>query len=333
MTDARWNQIKALFQATVEKPPSERGAFLIAAVGDDEALRHEVESLLESDDSADGFTDRLPLLGLSPLSESNDEGSLSRDATRTAAVSHPNSIGPYRVVGLLGAGGMGEVFRARDSKLNRDVALKVLPSEFQLDPDRLARFTREAQVLAALNHPHIGAIYGLEESNGRQALVLELVEGVTLANRIELGPLPLVEALTIARQIAEALTAAHDQGIIHRDLKPANIKVTPAKAVKVLDFGLAKTAGGDPGPTDASQSPTSADKTRIGVVLGTAAYMSPEQARGQDVDSRTDIWAYGCVLFEMLTGRKAFAADATSDSIAKILEGEPEWAALPRQRR
>ena len=239
-------------------------------------------------------------------------------------------MGQYRVIGLLGVGGMGEVFRARDSKLNRDVALKVLPSAFEFDPDRLARFRREAQMLAALNHPHIAAIYGLEESNGRQALVLELVEGVTLAQRIEDGPLPLAEALTMARQIAEALQAAHTKGIIHRDLKPANIKVTPAGVVKVLDFGLAKTAAGDVPLTEASQSPTVAGETRVGVVLGTAAYMSPEQARGQDVDARTDIWAFGCVLFEMLAGRKVFAADAASDSVGKILEQEPDWSLLPR---
>ena len=225
---------------------------------------------------------------------------------------------------------MGEVFRARDSKLHRDVALKVLPSAFELDPDRLARFRREAQMLAALNHPHIAAIYGLEESNGRQALVLELVEGDTLAKRIEGGPLPLVEALTMARQIAEALQAAHDKGIIHRDLKPANIKVTPAGVVKVLDFGLAKTAASDLPLTNALASPAAAGETQVGAVLGTAAYMSPEQARGQDVDARTDIWAFGCVLFEMLAGRKAFAADATSDSIAKILEREPDWSVLPK---
>ena len=222
------------------------------------------------------------------------------------------------------------MFRARDSKLNRDVALKVLPSAFEFDPDRLARFRREAQMLAALNHPHIAAIYGLEESSGRQALVLELVEGDTLADRIDDGPLPLVEALTIARQIAEALQAAHDKGIVHRDLKPANIKVTPAGVVKVLDFGLAKTAAGDLPLTNASSAPTAAGETRVGAILGTAAYMSPEQARGQDVDARTDIWAFGCVLFEMLAGRKAFAADATSDSLGKILEQEPDWSALPR---
>jgi serine/threonine protein kinase/Tol biopolymer transport system component len=331
MTDARWHQVKALFQATVERPPSERAAFLAAAVGGDEALRREVESLLNSDSSDPGFTDRLPFRETSPAPNLIAEVSASADPTRTRTLLSANaSIGPYRVISLLGAGGMGEVFRARDSKLNRDVALKMLPSAFELDPDRLGRFRREAQALAALNHPHIGAIYGLEESNGRPALVLELVEGVTLADRIARGPLPLVEALTIARQIAEALQAAHSQGIIHRDLKPANIKITPANVVKVLDFGLAKTAAADQQPTGVSQSPTVADETRIGVILGTAAYMSPEQARGEEVDARTDIWAFGCVLFEMLAGRKAFAADGTSDSIAKILEGEPDWAALPK---
>ena len=224
---------------------------------------------------------------------------------------------------------MGEVFRAHDSTLKRDVALKMLPSAYALDPDRLARFRREAHALAALNHPHIAAIYGLQESDGRQALVLELVEGVTLADRIRKAPLSLVDALTIARQIAEALQAAHAKGIIHRDLKPANVKVTPTGVVKVLDFGLAKAAG-DPLPTDVSQSPFRPGETRVGAVMGTAGYMSPEQARGQDVDARTDIWAFGCVLFELLAGVRAFGADGGSDPIAKILEGEPDWGRLPK---
>jgi Tol biopolymer transport system component len=329
MTEERWTQVKALFQATVERAPSERAAFLTAAVNGDDALRRDVESLLESDSSGAGFTDRLPDLSLSSAPDFMSADLKSGEATRTATGLARASIGPYRVIAPLGAGGMGEVFRARDSKLNRDVALKVLPSAFELDPDRLARFGREAQALAALNHPHIGAIYGLEESNGRQALVLELVEGVTLANRIDRGPLPLADALTVARQIIAALQAAHDKGIIHRDLKPANIKITPANVVKVLDFGLAKTVVGDP-LTRASHLPTQADQTQIGAVLGTAAYMSPEQARGIEVDARTDVWAFGCVLFEMLTGVKAFAPDATSDSITKILEREPDWAALPK---
>lgn len=330
MTNARRNQVEALFRAALERPPSERAAFLAAATGGDEALRREVESLLESNGSGMRLTDRLPSRDRSPLAEAVAELAPTHDATRTATGITNLHVGPYRVVALLGAGGMGEVFRARDSKLNRDVALKVLPSAYEFDPDRLARFRREAQALAALNHPHIAAIYGLEESNGRQALVLELVEGVTLAQRIEDGPVPLIGALTIARQIAEALQAAHEKGIIHRDLKPANIKITPAGVVKVLDFGLAKTAVGDPEVTEASPAPDVAGETRVGAVLGTAAYMSPEQARGLDVDARTDIWAFGCVLFEMLAGRKAFAADPASDPIAGMLEQEPDWSLLPK---
>jgi hypothetical protein len=330
MTDARWQQVKALFQATIERPPLERAAFLAAAVGADEELRREIESLLESDGSDVEFTDRLPVRDASPLPSSDPGLVPPDDGTRTGTFFDGGKVGPYRVIGLLGTGGMGEVFRARDSKLNRDVALKVLPRAVEFDPDRLARFSREAQVLASLNHPHIAAIYGLEESNGRQALVLELVEGVTLANRIAQGPLALADALKIARQIAEALQAAHEKGIIHRDLKPANIKVTPAGVVKVLDFGLAKTAVGELVPSAASPLTTVAGETHVGVILGTAAYMSPEQARGQAVDSRTDIWALGCVLFEMITGQRAFAGDAASDSIAKILEGEPNWSRLPK---
>ena len=328
MTDARWQQVKALFEAAVERPPAERAAFLAAATGGDEALRREIESLLDSARSDPGFTDRLPFRDRAALADS--EALPSGESTRTGApFIGAADVGPYRVIALLGAGGMGEVFRARDSKLHRDVALKVLPSAFEFDPDRLARFRREAQMLAALNHPHIAAIYGLEESKSRQALVLELVEGDTLAKRIEGGPLLLADALTMARQIAEALQAAHDKGIIHRDLKPANIKVTPAGVVKVLDFGLAKTAAGDLPLTTAWPAPTEAGETRDGAILGTAAYMSPEQARGEEVDARTDVWAFGCVLFEMLAGRRAFAADTASDSLGKILEQEPNWSALP----
>src|SRR5687767_6222722 len=200
-------------------------------------------------------------------------------------------LGPYEVLSPLGAGGMGEVYRARDSRLNRDVALKILPEAFASDPERLARFEREAQVLAALNHPHIAAIYGIEEKDGVRALVLELVEGDTLDEQIKRGPLPVGGTVRIARQIADALEAAHELGITHRDLKPANIKITPDGVVKVLDFGLAKVATADGAGSDASHS-------RAGAVFGTAAYMSPEQARGQNVDKRTDVWAFGCVLFE-----------------------------------
>src|SRR5262245_52182321 len=209
---------------------------------------------------------------------------------------------------------MGEVYRARDQKLGRDVAIKILPPAFTSVPERLARFAREARILAALNHPHIGAIYGVEDAGGVHALVLELVEGPTLADRILRGRIPVAEALTIARQIAEALEAAHEKGIVHRDLKPANIKITAAGIVKVLDFGLAKAASGVDGP-DLTRSPTiTVGGTRDGVLLGTAAYMSPEQSRGQTVDKRADIWAFGCVLYEMLTGRAAFSGSTVSDA-------------------
>ena len=215
------------------------------------------------------------------------------------ALSSGYRLGQYEVVALLGAGGMGEVYRARDTKLVRDVALKVLPEVFALDPERLARFKREAQVLASLNHPHIASIYGIEESHGSSALVLELVEGMTLADRLVQGPLPLEDASSIARQIAEALEAAHDRGIVHRDLKPANIKLRRDGTVKVLDFGLAKAFDPTAMAPGASQLPTltSPAATRIGVIMGTAAYMSPEQARGRTVDKRADVWAFGCVLY------------------------------------
>jgi eukaryotic-like serine/threonine-protein kinase len=240
-------------------------------------------------------------------------------------------LGSYEVAAQIGAGGMGEVYRARDTKLDRDVAIKVLPSLFVADAERSARFQREARTLAALNHPNIGGIYGLEESNGAMALILELVEGPTLADRVAQGAIPVDEALAIARQIAEALEAAHEQGIVHRDLKPANIKLRPDGAVKVLDFGLAKALDPAPGPTSSlSISPTlTSPATQIGVILGTAAYMAPEQARGKPVDKRADIWAFGCVLFEMLTGRRTFDGQDVTDTIAAIVRGEPDWDSLP----
>jgi serine/threonine-protein kinase len=228
---------------------------------------------------------------------------------------------------------MGEVYRARDAKLNRDVAIKVLPESVAQDAERLARFQREAQVLAALNHAHIAAIYGIEKSGDLEALVLELVEGDTLAERIAAGPIPVDEALAIARQIAEALEAAHDKGIIHRDLKPANVKITPDGRVKVLDFGLAKALHRDGSSSpDVTRSPTlTAASTQAGVVIGTAAYMSPEQARGKGVDKRADIWAFGAVLYEMLTGRKTFEGETVSDMLAAVLRADIDWAALPRE--
>ena len=242
-------------------------------------------------------------------------------------------IGPYEITGTLGAGGMGEVYRATDTNLKRAVAIKVLPESVASDADRLARFQREAEVLARLNHPNIAAIYGLERSNGITALVMELVDGPTLADRIRQGPIPVDEALPIAKQIAEALEAAHEHGIIHRDLKPANIKVRPDGTVKVLDFGLAKAL--EPASStriDATASPTitsPAMLTGVGVLLGTATYMSPEQARGKAVDKRSDIWAFGCVLYEMLTGRRAFDGEDVTETLAAVVKSEPQWDRLP----
>jgi serine/threonine-protein kinase len=247
-------------------------------------------------------------------------------------------LGPYEITATLGAGGMGEVYRARDTRLGRDVALKILPDVFASDADRLARFTREAQILASMSHPHIGAIFGIEDAPpatpgqpASSALVLELVEGPTLADRIAEGAVPVDEALAIARQIADALEAAHEQAVIHRDLKPANIKVRPDGTVKVLDFGLAKALESAPSTTTAlSPTITSPAITRAGFVLGTAAYLSPEQARGRPADKRTDVWSFGCVLYEMLTARRAFDGDNVSDSIAAVLRSEPSWVALPK---
>jgi serine/threonine protein kinase/Tol biopolymer transport system component len=241
-------------------------------------------------------------------------------------------IGLYEISSALGAGGMGEVYRAKDTKLGRDVALKILPASFTNDPERVARFRREAQVLASLNHPHIAQIYGLEEANGTQFLVLELVDGESLDKRIARGPIPVDEALGIAKQIAEALEAAHEKGIIHRDLKPANIAVTNDGNVKVLDFGLAKAVEGTGASGDAMNSPTitSPMMTNVGLILGTAAYMAPEQAKGKHVDRRADIWAFGTVLYEMLTGQRGYEAEDVSDTLAAVLTRDVNWSALPK---
>jgi Protein kinase domain len=240
-------------------------------------------------------------------------------------------LGAYEITAQIGAGGMGEVYRANDGSLKRQVAIKVLPEAVATDPQRVSRFRREAELLAALNHPNIAHLYGLEDIDGITALVMELVEGPTLADRIANGPIPVEEALSIAKQIAEALEAAHERGIVHRDLKPANVKVTDAGTVKVLDFGLAKAMEPASASGDIANSPTmtSPAMTRVGTVLGTAAYMSPEQARGNAVDKRTDIWAFGCVFYEMLTGGPAFPGDTVADSVAKIIERSPDFEALP----
>ena len=246
-------------------------------------------------------------------------------------MSPQQQIAHYRIVSKLGEGGMGAVYRATDTKLNRDVAVKVLPESFAGDPDRMARFQREAQVLASLNHPNIAAIYGVEE----RALVLELVEGSTLAERIESGPMAMEEALPLIGQLIDALEYAHEKGIVHRDLKPSNIKLARDGRLKVLDFGLAKAMAGDSTASSPQNSPTLTMRaTMAGVILGTAAYMAPEQARGHDVDKRADIWAFGVVVYEMLTGRQLFGGPTVSDTLASVLKESPDWdAAPPRFRR
>jgi serine/threonine protein kinase/Tol biopolymer transport system component len=320
MTPDRLKQISQIYADARTRRASEREAFLAEACAGDASLQREVQALLDQSTSPhwlDGLTPSMVAPALGPV----DEG-VNVTGRR---------FGAYLVHERIGVGGMGEVYRARDTRLGRDVAIKVLPRAFANDADRLARFEREARVLAALDHPHIGTIHGIEESDGVRALVLGLVGGDTLTERIALGPLSIADALEYARQIADALEAAHDKGIIHRDLKPANIKVRPDGTVKVLDFGLAKAFDIVGGPADASQSPsiTSPMMTRAGVVLGTAAYMSPEQARSKAVDRRCDVWAFGCVLYEMLTGRPAFPGDSVQDVLARVIEREPEWSRVP----
>ena len=240
------------------------------------------------------------------------------------ALAPTTRLGPYEILAPLGEGGMGEVYRATDSRLARDVALKVLPEPFARDADRMIRFAREAKLLASLNHPNIAAIYGLEEANGVRALVMELVEGPTLTERIKQGAIPLDEDPPIARQIADGLEYAHERNIIHRDLKPSNVKLTREGNAKILDFGLAKALEGESTGAEPENSPTlSAAATRSGVLLGTAAYMSPEQARGKRVDRCSDIWAFGCVVYEMLSGVRAFSGETTSDTLACVIRGEP----------
>jgi len=312
MDQERWRRVEELFHAALEREPEARQAFLEVACGEDTDLRRQVELLLAKEEEAGSFL----------------ETPAMRDMTVTQTATGAllgRQFGPYRIMSPLGAGGMGEVYRAHDSKLGRDVAIKTLPAEFARDPERLARFRREARTLASLNHPNIAAIYGLEESGDVDCLVLELVEGETLR-----GPLPIDRVLDYARQVAAALEAAHGKGIIHRDLKPANVKVTPQGTIKVLDFGLAKAMGGPEQNQDLPQSVTlTGVETLAGHIVGTPGYMSPEQARGRDVDKRTDIWAFGCLLYELLTGKRAFPGETLSDTIAAVLAREPDWQALP----
>lgn len=323
MDPVRWKQVKDLYEAASARPGRDRAAFLAEHCDGDDDLRREVERLLEQPVDTGGLFD---LVGGAPPSLVADDG---RNLTGTR-------LGVFDVRALIGRGGMGEVYRAHDTKLGRDVAIKVLPSAFTADAGRLAGFEREARMLASLNHPHIAAIHGVEESDGVRGLVLELVEGETLADLLQRAEtsgrssLRLQEALDYAHQIADALEAAHEKGITHRDLKPANVAITPDGVVKLLDFGIAKVVTGDgPGVDLSHTTHTTIEATRAGLIAGTAGYMSPEQARGKPVDKRTDIWAFGCVLYEILSRHRAFAGQTLSDTIAAILDRDPDWSMLP----
>jgi hypothetical protein len=315
----RWGQIQELYHAALDRHSSNRAEFLSQACPNDPELRRDVESLLAHEGHADDLLE-------SPAWE--HVGPNETDASSPAAIAVGTQLGVFRIVELLGVGGMGEVYRATDTRLHRDVAIKVLPTEYAHQPEWLSRFHREARALAALNHPCIAAIHGLEESGGICALAMELVEGATLAVRIARGPLPQEGALAIARQIAEALEYAHEKGFVHRDLKPANVKVTPEGVVKVLDFGLAKATRQGVAPNDLTAEPTMT-ATRAGAILGTPAYMAPEQAKGELVDRRADIWAFGVVLFEMLSGRRLYPQQSVTETLAAVMRDDPRWEELP----
>ncbi len=307
----RWKRVDSLYDHAAARTGDDRSRFLDEACDGDDALRRELESALAHDNPAGPFL---------------EESALSV-AAREVANQMPRltgrRFGPYLVGELLGAGGMGDVYRAEDTVLRREVAIKILPDTFDADPGKLARFEQEnSSPSPSLSHPHIAVIYGVQESEGVRGLVLELVDGETLASRIRRGPIPLGEALQIAHEIAEALDAAHQRGIVHQNVKPANI-ITADRVTKVLDFGLAQAA-----PASPSTSGDTAQDAQREVIRGTAAYMSPEQARGEIVDKRTDIWAFGCVVYEMLTGRAPLARDTTTETLAAVLEGEPEWTVL-----
>lgn len=314
----RLQYVERIFSAAIEKEPQERAAFLDRECGGDSWLRQKVEALIIAHESAGSFLE-------SPAVE----------PAHTGRTLMPNrflgrQLGTYEVLTHLGSGGMGDVYRARDTKLKRDVALKILPPEFSRDPDRVARFQREAVTLAALNHSKIAGIYDLQEIDGTQFLVLEFVEGETLAARLKRGPLPAVRAVEFCKGIAEGLEAAHSRGIHHRDLKPDNVQITPDDHVKLLDFGLAKILAPDGQPNELTVLPSITQwSTKPGAIMGTATYLSPEQARGRQPDKRSDIWAFGCVLFEALTGKQAFSGDTVADVLAAILKNEPDWNLLP----
>jgi len=311
-----WPRVKLVLEGALAREDADLTAYLVEACGPDSALRAQIETLLAARDRASTFLETPAALLL-------EEPRVREDLSGRV-------MGSYRLVSRIGTGGMGEVYLARDARLNRDVALKVLPSALATDAEKIRRFEREAQLLASLNHPHIASIYGFEESGGIHALVLELVDGPTLADRIAQGPLPLDDALPVARQVAEAIEAAHEHGIVHRDLKPANIKLRPDGTVKVLDFGIATAMErGASAAVPSSPSPATPGVTGAGAILGTPSYMSPEQARGKVVGKRSDIWAFGCVLYEMLTGRRPFEGDCAADVLANIVEREPDFDVLP----
>ena len=329
MSASRHDEIERLCHAALARDPSGRAAFLDAACGGDEVLRREVASLLMHDAAAEKFLAD-SVLGVLGQEAAQRNGAVAEGSHTSAADTLASGVrfGPYAVMCAIGAGGMGEVYRARDTRLHRDVALKVLPERFARDPERLARLEREAQVLASLNHPNIATIFGIEHVGDTFALVLEVVEGATIAERLRRGPIPVHESLEIAHQIADALEAAHERAIVHRDLKPANVIVTPDGRIKLLDFGVAKVFDRAIG-ADATGSDHAGEGTQPGTVPGTAAYMSPEQARGEVVDRRSDIWAFGCVLFEMLAGTSPFLGDTVEKTLANIQEGHTDFDALP----
>ncbi len=311
MNRERLQKMEEIVHAALEHTPENQRSFVLQCCGEDTDLRRQVELLLAKAGNAGSFL-------AAPAS-------VGSTMTLTAHSPISRQFGSYRIISPLGAGGMGEVYRAYDAKLGREVAIKILPAEFARNRERLLRFRREARTLASLNHPNIAAIYGVEESGGADGLVLELVEGETLR-----GPLPLAAALRAAGQIAEALEAAHEHGIVHRDLKPANVKITPQGRVKVLDFGLAKAIMGAAADRDSSRTASLlGGETLAGHVLGTPGYMSPEQACGKEVDQRTDIWAFGCLLYELLSGRRAFQGETQMEMLAAVLDREPDWQALP----
>jgi len=329
MNPERRGKIERIYYKALELEPGKRAAYIDAACEQDEVLRKEVDRLLACRSDAEHPLEPPATEVATQTLAQDPDPNIDQDQTGRMLLH-------YRITGKIGAGGMGVVYRAQDTQLNRAVAIKVLPEVLAGHPERLRRFEREARLLASLNHPYIAAIYSLEKGDGRLALVLELVEGKTLAELIgERGKgraLPIDEALAIARQVAEALEAAHEKGIVHRDLKPANIRITPQGIVKVLDFGLAKAFQEETASADLDQSHTAtATMTRPGMIMGTPSYMSPEQARGFPVDKRTDIWAFGCVLYEMLTGERVFGGDTVSDTLAHVLTCDPEWARLPER--